>query len=88
MQQASSKQKNSLFKEKVVVCKENFFEVQTDAVINFCAPSILSGPVFFEMVHKACGTELSNECSQYMGMAPTSCRKTSAHEAPNFRCII
>lgn len=78
-------QKRSLFKEKVVVCKENISDVNTDVVVNFCSPNISSGPAFSIQIHKMAGPNLMTVCKQLRGMAPTSCRVTSAFDATNFR---
>lgn len=77
--------KRSLFKEKVVVCKENISDVNTDVVVNFCSPNISSGPAFTTQIHKMAGPNLMSACEQMRGIAPTSCRVTSAFEATNFK---
>lgn len=84
MHPSGRQQKSSLFKEKVVVCKENFSGVNTDVVINFCAPNIVNGPEFFDQIHKMAGPNLMEACQEFLGIAPTSCRVTKAFNASNF----
>uniref|UniRef100_A0A915CVP8 RYYR-CCHC domain-containing protein n=1 Tax=Ditylenchus dipsaci TaxID=166011 RepID=A0A915CVP8_9BILA len=86
-QQQQQPQKKSLFKEKVVVCKEKFADIRTDVVINFCAPDVLAGPAFFEQLHQMAGPQLIEECQNFIGLAPTSCRVTNSFAATNFKLI-
>ncbi|KAI1724152.1 macro domain-containing protein [Ditylenchus destructor] len=79
--------KKSLFKEKVLVCKEKFQDIRTDAVINFCTPNVLTGPPLFDQLHEMAGPKLMESCHQFAGLAPTSCRVTSSFDADNFKSI-
>ncbi|KAI1708304.1 macro domain-containing protein [Ditylenchus destructor] len=86
-QVAQVPQKKSLFKEKVLVCKEKFQDIRADAVINFCTPTVMSGPSFFNQLHEMAGPELMESCRQFAGLAPTSCRVTSSFNATNFKLV-
>ncbi|KAF7640462.1 hypothetical protein Mgra_00000283 [Meloidogyne graminicola] len=81
-------EKRSLFKEKVVVCREAFESVKADAFINLCGPDILTGMGYFERIHQLAGPELAEECAKYVGACPTSSRVTPSFEANNFKVIV
>ncbi|CAK5084232.1 unnamed protein product [Meloidogyne enterolobii] len=81
--------KRSLFKEKVIVCREVLEKVHADCFINFCCPDILTGMGYFENIHQLAGPELAESCAKFIGACPTSSRVTSAFGASdNFQFIV
>ncbi|KAH7723073.1 hypothetical protein AAVH_09328 [Aphelenchoides avenae] len=78
----------SLFRDKVVICKEEVADVEASAFINLCYPNILYGPRMFRDIHMLAGPELIAACQKFRGMCPTSVRSTESFNAKNYGFIV
>ncbi|KAL3069728.1 hypothetical protein niasHS_015962 [Heterodera schachtii] len=83
-----AKNQRSLFRGKVIVCRESIEEVNSDCFINFSCPNILSGTESFKRIHDLAGPELAHECEKFLHIFPTSSRVTSSFLATNFKFIV
>lgn len=96
------KQDRSLFREKVIVCRETVDQVSSDCFVNFCSPNVLSGTHYFRRLHKLAGPEvgekfkrvgnllylqLAEACEQFVAICPTSSCVTPSFAADNFKCL-
>jgi O-acetyl-ADP-ribose deacetylase (regulator of RNase III) len=78
----------SLFKDKVVICKEEVADVEAAAFINLCYPNILYGPRMFRDIHTLAGPDLIQACQKFRNMCPTSVRSTESFNARNYGFIV